>query len=272
MALRALRHPVVVLPSVAKLTGHLGRGARRQFRGTGQRVGFQRQYAVLAEHFELVGFTHTQARNEQLPHPGAVAQAHGVATPIPVVEVTHHRHPPSVRRPHREAHAVDTIDLGRLGAKAPGQVSMIAFGEQVKVHVTQLRAKAVGVFGNLIATGPTDLQLVGLCLIKVRAEQPGQAALHHFGKHAPIVASQDAHIQGTGQEGADHLAACAVAMGAEYRKWIGVFGAGQGIEVPLPKATVFTQCNVHSDSPQVLINPCRPCKGTASQLGRFSAS
>ena len=53
---------------------------------------------------------------------------------------------------------------------------------------------------------------------------------------------QDAHFQGIGQEGADHLPTTAVAMGAEYCKWVGVLGAGQGVEVQLPKAAVFTRC------------------------------
>ncbi|MNH11885.1 hypothetical protein D3C79_714130 [compost metagenome] len=245
MVLRALRHPVVVLPVVAERPRYLGGGAWRQFGGTRQRVGLQGQYAVLAQHLELVGFAHAQARHEQLPHPGAVAQAHGVAAAIPVVEVTHHRHPPRVRRPHRETHAVDPIDLDRLGAEAPGQVAVVAFGEQVQVHVAQLRAKAVGVFGDLLATGPADLQQVRVCLIEVRGEQPRQAALLHFGEDAPVMPGQDAHIQGVGQEGADHLPARAVAMGAEYRKWIGVLGAGQGVEVPLPKAAVFTRGCIH---------------------------
>ena len=122
---------------------------------------------------------------------------------------------------------------------------MVAFSEQVKVHVAQLRAKAVRVFGDLLATGPTDLQLVGVCLIKVRTEQARQAALLHFGQDAPVVPRQKAHTQGIGQEGADDLAACAIAMGAQYRKWIGVLGAGQGVQVPLPKAAVFTRGCIH---------------------------
>ncbi|MNW00563.1 hypothetical protein D3C71_1960750 [compost metagenome] len=84
-----------------------------------------------------------------------------------------------------------------------------------------------------------------MCLIEVRGEQPGQAALLHFGEDAPVVARQHPHIQGRGQEGANGQATRAVAMGAEYRKRIGVLGAGQGVEVPLPKATVITRCSIH---------------------------
>lgn len=91
---------------------------------------------------------------------------------------------------------------------------MVAFGEQVQVHVAQLRAEAVGVFGDLLAAGPADLQQVRVCFIEVRGEQTGQAALLHFGEDAPVMPGQHAHIQGIGQEDADHLPARTVAVGA----------------------------------------------------------
>ncbi|MNH34844.1 hypothetical protein D3C79_954700 [compost metagenome] len=122
---------------------------------------------------------------------------------------------------------------------------MVALGEQVQVHIAQLRAKAVRVFGHLLAAGPSNVQLVRLCLIKVRGKQPRQAALAHFGEYAPIVARQYAHIQGSGQEGAHELPTRAIAMGAKYCKRIGVLGAGKGIELPLPKATVITRGCIH---------------------------
>jgi hypothetical protein len=61
---------------------------------------------------------------------------------------------------HTPKHTPSMPSTGRLGAEAPGQVAVVAFGEQVKVHVAQ-RAKAVGVFGHLLAAGPADLQQVG---------------------------------------------------------------------------------------------------------------
>ncbi|MNP63115.1 hypothetical protein D3C76_1584760 [compost metagenome] len=122
---------------------------------------------------------------------------------------------------------------------------MVAFGEQVKVHVAQLRAKAVRVFGNLLATGPADLQQVRLCLIQVRGEQPRQAALHHFGQHSPVLPGEYPCIQGTGQKGTHPAATRTIAMGAQYCERIGVLGAGKGIELPLPKATVVTRSCIH---------------------------
>ncbi len=122
---------------------------------------------------------------------------------------------------------------------------MVALGEQVQVHVAQLRAKAVRVFGDLLAAGPADVQQIGLRIIQVRREQSRNCTLHHFSQHAPIIARQHPCIQGIGQEGADKHTALAIAMGAEYCKRIGVFGAGQGIQVPLPKAAVFTRGCIH---------------------------
>ncbi|MNN51943.1 hypothetical protein D3C81_1666060 [compost metagenome] len=72
MALGAVFHPLVVLPGMAEFAGHLRCGAGRQLSGAGQRVGLQRQHALLAQHLEFVGFAYAQARHEQLPHPGTV--------------------------------------------------------------------------------------------------------------------------------------------------------------------------------------------------------
>ncbi|MNH31175.1 hypothetical protein D3C79_915130 [compost metagenome] len=100
LALATLLHPVLVLPVVGQGTCDPRGGAWRQFRSASQRVGLERQDAFAPEHFILVSFAGLQARHEQLPDPGRVAQAHGVSAPVPIVEITHHRHPPGIRRPH----------------------------------------------------------------------------------------------------------------------------------------------------------------------------
>lgn len=122
---------------------------------------------------------------------------------------------------------------------------MVAFGEQVQVHVAQLRAEAVGVFGDLLAPGPADLQQVRLCLVQVSAEQPGQAALHHFGQHPPVLPGEHPTAQGAGQESTHPDTTRTIAMGTQYCERIGVLGAGKGIELPLPKATVVTRACIH---------------------------
>ncbi|MNI91658.1 hypothetical protein D3C73_1493560 [compost metagenome] len=79
----------------------------------------------------------------------------------------------------------------------------------------------------------------------MRGEQAGQAALLHFGKHPPVITGQHPSIKSSWQKGADPQSACAIAMGAKYCKRIGVLGAGKGIELPLPKATVITRGCIH---------------------------
>ena len=73
--------------------------------------------------------------------------------------------------------------------------------DELSTMNAQLRAEAVRVFGHLLAAGPSNVQLVRLCLIKVRGKQPRQAALAHFGEYAPIVARQSAHLQGSSPRG-----------------------------------------------------------------------
>jgi hypothetical protein len=57
--------------------------------------------------------------------------------------------------------------------------------------------------------------------------------------------SEHTRIQGSRQEGADPEATRTIAMGAKYCERIGVLGAGKGIELPLPKATVVTRSCIH---------------------------
>gem|GEM_PF-6772825 len=118
---------------------------------------------------------------------------------------------------------------------------MIALGEQVQVDVAQLRAEAVGVFRDLLAAGPVDVQLIGMRFVQVCGEQARQCTWPHVGQHALVVARQHAGAQGIGQVGTNGHAPCWIGVRPQYRKRIGVLGARQGIQVPLPKPAVFTR-------------------------------
>ena len=65
-------------------------GARPQFRLEGVGVGFQRDFVVCAQNFKFVDIAPRYPGQKDFPHPAAVAQAHGVAAPVPLVEVAHH--------------------------------------------------------------------------------------------------------------------------------------------------------------------------------------
>src|SRR5690606_22628445 len=146
----------LVLPLVLQRRLDPRTGVRRQRGRAGHRVGLQRQNPAMAEDLVLVALARLQTRNEQLPDARRIAQAHGMAAPVPAVEVAHHRDPPCVRRPERETHASDAIDTDALGAQAVAQIAMIALAEQVGVHLTQQWTEAVGIFGFLLTAGPAD--------------------------------------------------------------------------------------------------------------------
>jgi hypothetical protein len=93
---------------------------------------------------------------------------------------------------------------------------VIAFGEQVQVHLAQQQLlEAVRVFGDLFATGPLDLQQVRLAA----AEMPDKQAWHLSRVEAAdvlaAVPGQYLDTQGFRQEGANELAALLVIMGPE---------------------------------------------------------
>src|SRR3546814_6887833 len=81
---------------------------------------------------------------------------------VPAIEAADYRHSARVGRPHGEAHALHTVDFQHLRAEYPADLPVIAFGKQVHVQLAQLRTEAVGVFGDLLAAGPANLQQVGL--------------------------------------------------------------------------------------------------------------
>ncbi|MNL03749.1 hypothetical protein D3C87_1242970 [compost metagenome] len=166
-------HPVLVLPVDFQWRGDFRSRVRRQAGGQRHRVGLERQNPVLAEDFVFVGLPRLQARNKQLPDPGGMTQAHRMAATIPDVEITDHRHSPGIWCPDREAHALDAVHGFQLRTQGTAQVTVIALGEQVQIHLTEQRAKAVRVFGGLFAAGPARTQQVGLRPIEVADEQPG---------------------------------------------------------------------------------------------------
>ena len=118
LALLTGLHPLAVLPVNSQGRGNPGRGIRWQLRGQGHGVGLERQDAVGAEDFILVGLARLQARHKQLPYAVGMAQAHGVATAVPAVEITHHRDAPRIRRPHGKAHPRYAIDMHQLRPEA----------------------------------------------------------------------------------------------------------------------------------------------------------
>ena len=118
-----------------------------------------------------------------------------------------------------------------MGAQAIAQLAVIAFGKQVQVHFPEQLAEAVGVFGDLLAAGPLDLQQVALAGREMPDKQAGNRGGIQAAKPVAAVTGQHLDTQGLRQECADNLAALLIVVGAEERKRIRMFGAHQGFNI-----------------------------------------
>ncbi len=207
---------------------------------------------------------------------------------VPDIEVAHHRHPPSIRCPHRKTHTLHAVDAGHLGTEAAAEVAVIAFGEQVQVHFTEQQLlEAIRVFRDLLATRPLDFQQVRLARVKVPDKQTGHLARVQATDLLATVAGQYLHTQRFRQERTDKLAAVIIIVWPENRERVMVFGAYQRFDVlgrrqcRQLRLQRFFICKAHDVSPpravfdigaSPLNSPCNPCRGTGNQVGRFSAS
>ena len=185
-------------------------GARPQFRLEGVGVGLQRDFVVCAQNFKFVDIAAHHLGQKYFPHPAAVAQAHGVTPPVPLVEAADHRDAFRIGRPHGKAgpgHA-----RAGIGMRAQAFVGPLvrALAQQPSVGITQEFGKRVGVIeqrgagGTACALVPMDPQLVvkghaasGQCAAE------NTAVLHTLqAAHQPLRAALDhVHRMGVGQQG-----------------------------------------------------------------------
>ena len=187
-------------------------GAGPQFRLEGVGVGFERDLVVCAQNFKFVDIAPHHLGQKDFPYPAAVAQAHGVTPPVPLVEVADHRHPFRVGCPHSKAGARHA--RAGIGMRAQAFVGPLVrtFCEQPSVGVGQEFGKRVGVIEQRGAGGtactlvPMDPQLVvkghaasGQCAAENTAVTHARQAAHQ-----PLrVALDHVHRMGVGQQGVD---------------------------------------------------------------------
>src|SRR4051794_23758873 len=100
--------------------------------------------AMRSDDLELVVIAVLRMRNEQFPIAGA-AHPHGMAPPVPEVEVADHGDAPSIRRQHDEADAVDAFEPHRMRAELVIEALVGALAKQIKIEISQDRREAVGV-------------------------------------------------------------------------------------------------------------------------------
>jgi len=186
-------------PPGGQSADHTG-GAGPQFRLEGVGVGFERDLVVRAQNFKFVDIAPHHLGQKDFPYPAAVAQAHGVAPPVPLVEAANHRHPFRVGRPHGKAGARHAGAGIGMRAQAFVRPLVRALSEQPGVGFRQEFGKGVGVIeqrgagGTACALVPMDSQLVieghaapGKCAAEntavphtlQTADQPLRVALDH---------------------------------------------------------------------------------------------
>src|SRR5690606_13022361 len=97
-----------------------------------------------------------------------------------------------------ETDALHTLDLHDLRTKHAGQFPMVAFGEQIEIHLTQLRTEAVRIFGYMHATRPADAQQIGLRMRQPREEQARDLPLLHRSESTATGTLEHFHTQRIG--------------------------------------------------------------------------
>ena len=218
------------MPFEALDVGHSGGGAGWQLAGQRHRIGLVHHLLLGIHQLVLVDFTRLQARHEQLPHAGLVAQAHGMAAAVPAVEGADHRDAPGIGRPHGEAHACHAVDLHELCTQAAAEIAMSSLADQVQVDVTEQETEAVGVFRLLNAVGPVNAQPVGEGLVQRDDEQPRRAELAELPLDTLAVPPQDLHPLGAGQVDPERVPV-SLGMHPQHRERVGMAAVCQGLGI-----------------------------------------
>ena len=96
----AMVHPVFIAPKEMAGIGDDRGGGGAQLRAKTKRIGLQRQQlAILRDDLVFVDRPFPGTGRKNFPDAGIDALAHLVAAAIPLVEITHHRHPQRVGCP-----------------------------------------------------------------------------------------------------------------------------------------------------------------------------
>src|SRR5271166_2093666 len=147
-------HPLLVTPFVTVQIPDDGGRVRTHFRQVSIRVRFEREIAMMPRlDFELVELTLLQPRDEDLPHPRRAARPHGMAPPVPLIEVSDNAHTLGIGRPYGKADASRARMFEDARAKLLIQPEVGALSEQVQIKIRQNWGIAVRIvdFVDLLA-------------------------------------------------------------------------------------------------------------------------
>ena len=154
-ALSALRHPLLVLPGIARDVGSAGGGSRGQLGKEGIRIGLVELLAVVRDEEELIELARNDAGNETFPHVAGLGLGEGARGLVPIVEVADHVDRLHVRGPHGEVIARGSgRRLGRVGAELLVAAEPVAVSEQIYIVITEIKAAIEGVHRTLLSLIP----------------------------------------------------------------------------------------------------------------------
>ncbi len=183
-------------------------------------------------------------RNEDFPHPAAVAHAHRMPATVPRIEVADDAHSSSVRRPDGEAHAVHPIDIPhahRVRAEEGEGAQVRTFAEVVEVGVADQRAEGVRVgVGSGRAVVPANVQAIVEAVLAPRhlrfPKARGVALLQRDDctlrrRLALAVRSDQLHGGGLRQHRANPQCTGSVGVQAECGKRVAVACMDEGVNV-----------------------------------------
>ncbi len=224
LALGPLRHPLGVAPVVVGQAVDDARRLRRVLGAKGHRIGLERQQlAARSQELVLVVRSLRDTGDEQLEDAALEPLAHDVAAAVPPIEVADDAAALRVRRPDREAHAGDTVDLAGVRAQLLVEPPVAPLGEQVDVDLAQERREAVGIVDD----AAVDVESVGVApaqAVDLALEEPGIVGAGERGERLAR-GRQHADVEGAGLEGAQ-----ALRVDAQDREGIAVATLDDGVD------------------------------------------
>ncbi len=144
-----------------------GRLLRRHFKKESERIGVQLDVAVRVANLKFVMRALPHARNENFPHAGRAQQPHGMATPVPMVEVANDADALRIGRPDGEARAGHAVNHTQLRAELVVNFPLVALAEQIQIRLAQRGQKRIGIArAPLVALRIRDHKVVGINRIR----------------------------------------------------------------------------------------------------------
>ena len=209
-----LGHPAGVAPAVGVEFRHHRTGLGPDLMAEAVGIGLLVAVPIGAPHLVFVDLARLQAWDEQLPaapHP----RLHRMVAPIPAVEVAQHGDAAGVGGPQTKLHPGDAVVLGGMGAHAPPDVVVVAFGKQQPVQLAHpLVAEGPGVVLDMLDAAAPDAQLIGAAWIALQGclEHPGVVGRDHG---QGLASDQQLHLLRFRHPAAHHPAAALLGLGSQ---------------------------------------------------------